>query len=147
MLDKEVERKLAAHLFNETWRLIDKPDRTAEDDIMMIHTAHASRFHWQTVGNASNHAIGEWQISRVYSLLGLGASALYHGRLCLELSERQALGPCSKGCAHEAIARALSLDDKESARRHYQAACELAAAVEDPEDRNILESDLKTIAL
>jgi hypothetical protein len=35
----------------------------------MIHSAHASRYHWQAVGDASDKAIGEWQISRVYSVL------------------------------------------------------------------------------
>jgi hypothetical protein len=69
--------KLAAHLFNETWRLIDKPDRTVEEDAVMMHSAHASR----------------------------------------------------------------------SARLHHQAASELVRLVQDSEERGILESDLKSIAL
>jgi hypothetical protein len=146
-LDKELERKLAAHLFNETWRLIDKPDRTAEENVLMIHSAHASRYHWQSVGNSSNKAVGEWQISHVYSLLGLSDPALYHAKICLEISETQSLDPFRLGCAHEAMARALSLTDRTSARLHHQAASKLAALVQDPEDRGILESDLQSIAL
>jgi hypothetical protein len=147
VLDKELERKLAAHLFNETWRLIEKRDRTAEEDILMIHSAHASRYHWQSVGNSSNKAVGEWQISRVYSLLRLSDPALYHAKLCLEISETQSLSPFQMGCAHEAMARALSFNDRTSARLHHQAASKLAMHVQDPEDRGILESDLKSIAL
>ena len=147
MLDKELERKLAAHLFNETWRLIEKPDRTAEESVLMIHSAHASRYHWESVGDASNRAIGEWQVSRVYSVLALPEPALYHAKLCLQISENQAFRPFLKGCAHEAMARALSLNDKASAKPHYQAAIELAAIIQDPEERGILESDLKTIGL
>jgi hypothetical protein len=63
--DNETERKLAARLFNETWRLLDKTDRTAAEDTLMIYCAHASRYHWEAVGDASNRAIGEWQISRL----------------------------------------------------------------------------------
>jgi hypothetical protein len=147
LLDKELERKLAAHLFNETWRLIEKSDRTAEESALMIHSAHASRYHWESVGDASNKAIGEWQVSRVYSLLALGESALYHANLCLQICESESLSPFQKGCAHEAMARALSLSDKSAARSHYEAALELAAAIQDQEDRGILESDLKTIGL
>jgi hypothetical protein len=146
-LDKDLERKLAAHLFNETWRLIEKPDRTAEENILMIHSAHASRYHWQSVGDSSHKAIGEWQISRVYSLLRLSDPALYHARVCLEICETQSFSPFLTGCAHEAMARALSFNDKTSARLHHQMASELAMLVQDPEDRGILECDLKSIAL
>jgi hypothetical protein len=145
LLDKELERKLAAHLFNQTWRLIEKPDRTAEEDVMMIHSAHASRYHWQSAGESSHIAIGEWQISRVYSLLKLSDPALYHARLCLEICETQSLSPFLTGCAHEAMARALNFTDKTSARLHHQTAYELAVLVQDPKDRSILESDLKSI--
>ena len=146
-MDKDLERKLAAHLFNETWRLIEKPDRTAEENILMIHSAHASRYHWQSVGDSSHKAIGEWQISRVYSLLRLSDPALYHARVCLEICETQSFSPFLTGCAHEAMARALSFNDKTSARLHHQMASELAMLVQDPEDRGILESDLKSLAL
>jgi hypothetical protein len=73
----------------------------------MIHSAHASRYHWQTVGDASNKAIGEWQISRVYTVLTLIDPAHYHAKLCLEICATHSLGPFLKGCAHEAMARAL----------------------------------------
>ena len=36
----------------------------------MLHAAHASRFHWGEVGEPVNFARGEWQISRVYAVLG-----------------------------------------------------------------------------
>jgi hypothetical protein len=44
------------------------------------------------------------------------------------------------------MARALSSNDKTSARFHHQAASELAMLVQDSDDRGILESDLKSIA-
>ena len=48
---------LAVDLFNYTWTLIEKPDRTAEDDAM-IHAAHASRHHWsrRRAGRRTPHA-------------------------------------------------------------------------------------------
>jgi hypothetical protein len=39
------EKLLAGQLFNQTWRLLDQPERTRADDDRMIHTAHASRYH------------------------------------------------------------------------------------------------------
>jgi hypothetical protein len=147
LLDNELRRKLAAHLFNETWRLIEKQDRTAEEDVLMIHCAHASRYHWQTVGDSSHKAIGEWQISRVYSSLSLSDPALYHARLCLKICDTQSLNPFLTGCAHEAMARAFSFTNKTSASLHHHAASKLAVLVQDTEDRSILESDLRSISV
>ena len=128
-IDKETHRALAASLFNETWRLLDLPSRSPEQDVLMIHSAHASRLHWEVSGNATNKAVGEWQIARVYSVLGLAESALYHAKLCLELGEQNP--GFHLGCAHEAMARALSLTDKQQARFHHAAATEILD--QDPE--------------
>ena len=37
-------------IFNQTWTLMEKPDRTREDDDEMLHAAHASRYHWARSG-------------------------------------------------------------------------------------------------
>ena len=69
-LDVEVETRLAASLFNGVWALMEKSDRTPDDDLLMIHMAHASCYHWGRVGTAVNFVRGEWQCSRVYATLG-----------------------------------------------------------------------------
>ena len=46
-LDQELAHKFfAANCFNKAWELIDKPDRTPEDDEQMIRLVHASIYHW-----------------------------------------------------------------------------------------------------
>ncbi len=44
-ITREVHEKLAKSLYNSTWDLLDKKDRTNEDKVRMIHVAHASRHH------------------------------------------------------------------------------------------------------
>jgi hypothetical protein len=85
-LDAGVERQLAAGLFNQMWVLLDKLDRSAGDDDQMVHTAHASRYHWSAAGGPVQWARGEWQCSRVYAVLGRAEPALHHARRCLELA-------------------------------------------------------------
>ena len=84
----ESEKKLARELFNTCWDLIEKPDRTPEEDQEMIRFAHESRRHWGVVGTAKEWSIGEWQCSRVNALVGNGAAALRHAqesaRLCAD---------------------------------------------------------------
>ena len=68
----EYHREEAVKCFNGTWDLIDNKNRTHADDVNMIHMAHASRYHWGQIGTALEFSRGEWQISRVYSLLRMG---------------------------------------------------------------------------
>lgn len=138
-------RQLAARFFNETWNYLEKPDRTPDDDLLMIHLAHASRWHWQLAGDASNWTIGEWQISRVYAVLGRAEPALFHARACLRIAVESRVRPFMLGCAHEAIARALAIGGDESAGQHIAIARALAETVTDSKEKDILESDLSTI--
>src|SRR5256885_13172471 len=39
-LDAEAQRRLGADLFNKTWTLMEKTDRTPEEDDEMLHCAH-----------------------------------------------------------------------------------------------------------
>jgi DNA-binding transcriptional MerR regulator len=56
------ERLLAAQLFNETWRLMEKEERTRQDDDRMIHAAHASRYHWGQVPDATPAHLARWPV-------------------------------------------------------------------------------------
>ncbi|MCD6051432.1 MAG: hypothetical protein K0Q55_2836 [Verrucomicrobia bacterium] len=141
----EIHRRLAVDLFNQTWTLMEKPDRTAAERDAMIHGAHASCHHWSLVGNATNLSIGEWQISRVYAVLKRPEPALYHAHRCLEISEQNKLPPFNLGYAHEAIARALSLTNHPHTAKHLEQAKQHAAAITDPEDQKVLLTDLETI--
>src|SRR4029079_5370428 len=91
-LDPVTERAIAVDLFNHTWTLLQRPDRTAEEDEAMVHAAHASRHHWGRVGDAGSWAVGEWQIARVYAVLGRAEASLHHARRSLELCEANGLG-------------------------------------------------------
>jgi hypothetical protein len=145
LIEPDVHRKLAATFFNETWRLLNLDNRSEEEDRQMIHCAHASRMHWELVGNVRNRAVGEWQVARVYSTLRFPQSALYHATECLAIAEQTGMEGFLRGCAHEAMARALSLADKQAAAIHHKMARDILPTISDPEDREILRSDLASI--
>lgn len=140
-------KKMAVDLFNETWTLLDKTDRTPEEDARMSHLAHASRLHWGFVGTAENFAIGEWQVSRVHAVLRQADAALFHAQRALELAVQQELGPFHLAFGHEAMARALALTQPEAAQEHIALARQAGAGITDEEDLKLLASDLATIAV
>ncbi|HEV8563948.1 MAG TPA: helix-turn-helix domain-containing protein [Actinomycetota bacterium] len=147
-LDPDERRRLAAELFNSTWTLLEKPDRTQEDDDRMVHAAHASRFHWGEIGGAQQLAVGEWQCSRVYAVLGRAESALHHGRRALEIAEAGDAPDWTVASAYEAIARAHAVaGDRGEATRFASLAREVCDRITDPEDREVIEGDLATLPI
>ena len=138
------ERQAAVDLFNAVWRQMERTDRTADDDAAMVHMAHASVHHWAQVGTEVNVARGEWQVSRVYTVVGRGEPALWHAQRCLDLCTRHDIGDWDLGYAHEALARAYAvLGDGGKVREHVEAA--KAVEIAEADDRELLEKDLATI--
>ncbi len=144
--EPETQRKLAAELFNYTWTLIEKQDRTPEETEQMLNASHTSRFFWGLVGNTVNHARGEWQLSRVYSLAGLPTEAIRHAELCFALTEEHGHGDFDLACAYEALARAHAVAGERDVATRYEAlGREAAARIEDEEDRELVLGDLSTL--
>jgi len=147
-VDEETHRRLGIDLFNKTWTLMERDDRTREDDDEMVHCAHASAYHWQQVGTQANRARSEWQCSRVYAILGRPEPALAHARRCLELVEAAPaeMEQFDLPAAYEALARAHSVaGDRVEAARFLQLGRAETATIEDEDDRGIMEADFATI--
>jgi tetratricopeptide (TPR) repeat protein len=139
---------LAAQLFNETWRLLELQGRSEADDDRMIHAAHASRYHWGQVPSVTpaHLARGEWQISRVYAVLGRAEPALHHARRVLELCQQNGIGDWDLAFAYEALARAYAVaGDAGQAREFTDRALAAAEDIADSEDRDLVLADLETI--
>lgn len=147
-LDPATERQVAVDLFNHVWRLLDIAERTPEQDDAMVHAAHASRWHWGQVGGAEQAAVGEWQCSRVYAVLGRPGEALHHARRCLDLSTVDGVDPFVAASAHEALARAHAIaGDVDAAVAERNAAYAIAVDLDDDDDRGVIESDLGSLPL
>ena len=138
-------RQLGVDLFNYTWTLLRKENRTRDADDEMLHASRASAFHWLHAEGArpENRVRSEWQISRVYSVLGRGPEAVHHAQRCLDHCVENDIGDWDLAFAYEALARAQRVagNDVEH-RRNLDLAREAGAAIADEEDREQLESDL-----
>ncbi len=142
----EEHRAVAVQLFNQVWTMLEEPKRSVEDDDKMLHSAHASRYHWGEVGAAEQLAIGEWQCSRVYSVLGRGEPSLHHARRALAIAEGSDVPDWMRASAMEAMARASAVAGAEDeALRWASAAKDAADAIEDPEEREVIMGDLATL--
>ena len=144
-VQREVHERLAKELFNKTWDYLDMEQRTPEDEINMIHASHASRYHWGVAGGPLQLERGEWQISRVYSVLGRPEPALYHAEKCLEICRENGFGDFDMAFALEAMARAYNLmGDEANYRKYREKAKEAGEIIEDEGNRDYFFGELKT---
>jgi len=142
------ERTLAAQLFNETWRLMEREDRSQEDDDRMVHTAHASRYHWGQVPTATpaHLARGEWQVSRVYAVLTRPEPAIYHAQRVVDICLANGIGDWDLAFGYEALARAFAVAaDPEAARKWTDKALAAAESIAEDKERDLVLADLETI--
>ena len=144
--EKEWHKKKAVDLFNLVWSFLDKKERTKQEDDKMVHAAHASRFHWGEIGTPLEFERGEWQISRVYSVLNRPQPALYHARRCLEICQENKIGDFDIAFAYEAMARAYAVAREKSEREKYIKLAKAAGEdIKGKEDKDYFFGDLKTI--
>jgi hypothetical protein len=136
-------RRLGVDLFNEVWRLME----SRADDDRMLHAAHASRFHWGEAEECrpENLARGEWQVSRVYAVLGRPEPAIWHARRCLEHCEEHGIGDFDLAYAYEGLARAHAVAGNAEAESWKAKAREAGDAIADPEDRAHFDEDFLTL--
>lgn len=142
----KAHRYFAAYCFNSAWDLIEKKDRTAQDDQMMVVLSQASIFHWTQRPDCDDRkmSIGYWQASRVQALVGNPAEALRLGEICLSYS--QALLPFFLGYAHEALARAyVGMGRMDAAASHLDEAQRQLPLVKDQEGHDRLAADLRDL--
>ena len=140
-------RWFAVDLFNHTWSFLDSKDElTQEQKDEMLASALASRLHWGKVGTPMNFAIGDWQVARVYAVLGDSQQAVRYGEKSLALSNENDLGPFCVGYAHEAIARGKKLaGDAAACTEHVKLASACVEQIDDGHDRKLLADDLETL--
>ena len=141
--DEKCHKKFAVELFNQTWQLLEAPNRGEDDNENMLQSAYASCYHWRQVGTAIHQARGEWMISHVTAVLGRSEAALHHAQRTLSLCEQNGFGDFDLAFAYEAMARALAASGNRDGFARYFALAEKAAeSIAEAEDKKIFSESL-----
>jgi hypothetical protein len=141
------QRALAVRLFNRTWELLDI-ERDAAADREVLATAMASRLHWTGIGTDENLAAGDWLVAHVASRVGYADLALDFASAAHERvsTSSEQLPAWLVASTLEGLARAHAAAGHDDERDAFAAdARRVLEAVEDDEDREIVEGQLATI--
>jgi len=140
----------SVNCFNHAWDLIDKSERTPEEDEEMIRLSLTSHYHWTQRDDYSttSASIALWQISRIYAILGQADNARRYGQLCLEASQGEGVTPFFLGYAFEALARAEAAGGNEEEMQSFLNEARTAAEkIREADEKKMLLDDLKTIQI
>ena len=141
---EEAHLYFAKMLNGKVWELLQKPDRSKQEDELMTYSAYASGFHWLMAGTGMHHQRAEWLIAHVYTELGETESALRHATRCYELTKEfeDLMKDFDRAYAYECLARANALaGNREEAVKYIQLAEKSGQVIENDEDKGIFLGD------
>ncbi len=132
---EQAHKIFAVDFFNNTWDFLDKPERTFEENEVMLNLAHASLMHWSIIGEPINMQRGEWMVAHVYTILGRKEPALHHAQNCLNITEKFGFDDFDLAFAYEQYARALALNDDDRWEEYYDLAKGAGELIQEKGDR------------
>lgn len=140
----EAHKYFAQSTNGRVWELLQKHNRSQDENDEMLHAAHTCIYHWKFAGTAIEQQRGEWLISHVHVVLGHGNEALRHAQRCFQLtqSNRGLMKDFDIAYAFEGMARAHALlGDHKMAEEFLVLAGQAGNAIADEEDRSIFMRD------
>jgi hypothetical protein len=140
------QRRLASQANNRAWRLSEAASRSADEDEDMLQAAHAAMYFWKIVGNPNNRAHAAQLLAHVYALLKLPHPAKHYLAQATPTFFASGAAPWEVALSHAVAANvAAASGDRQAHQSHYAEAKRITAALQDPEDRSILNATLQVV--
>ena len=144
-LSEKTHHYLGIEMNIQTWNLLQKNNRSQEENVRMINYALASQYHWfkSPEWQPINEQRGYWLISHVFAVLGIGDKALENAEKCFKLTQELELKDFDLAYAYEAMYRAnLCLKNEENTQKYYEMAKNAGEKIENKENSDLFFSDL-----
>ncbi|KPJ61580.1 MAG: hypothetical protein AMJ46_00275 [Latescibacteria bacterium DG_63] len=143
-----LHRHLSTDCFNKCWALMEKKNRTPENEEDMILLTHTSLWHWKQRDDCQplNLSIAYWQLGRAYCLAKNTAMAKYYGQKCVEISTEKSMPPFYVGYGYEVLAHASALEgNAREAEEYLRLANMELEKITIEKNKKLLKADLKKV--
>lgn len=146
MIKIEEHKNLAIQNFNAIWKILDKEKPSKEEELEAIRLAHTSTWHWYQCGQPINFQRGEWICSRVYVHFNHLEEALFHAKLCYELTMEHNLKDFDLSYGYECLARVyMKMKDQENFQKYFQLLQNSLSQIQNEEDRKVVAMDIASL--
>lgn len=143
-----VHKHFSTDCFNKCWKLIEKKNRTPEDEEDMVLLTHASLWHWTQRDDYQpmNLSVAYWQLGRVYCQTKNTPMARHYGQKCVEISIENNMPPFYVGYGYEVLAHASALEaNAGEAREYLRLAGEQIEKITVDKNKKLLQADLEKV--
>ncbi len=145
-VDEKSHHQVAARTFNHCWDLLERPDRTRDEDAELLATAFASRYHWSFAGEDEQRIVGDWMISRAAADVGEPHLALTYARRAYDAAQDAEVEDWLLASVAEGLTRAYAASGDAASRDQWRATTEeLIAEIKDSECRDLIAGQLATV--
>jgi hypothetical protein len=140
-------KRFAVDCYNAAWELLERADRTPEEDRRMLSAAFASRHHWDALGRPEQTCVGDWMVANVASRLGFAGVALTYARAAVDAAEaNDGFADYVLASCYEGMARAFACAGDDAERDRFVEACKGALArIAEDDDRAVIEDQLRSV--
>lgn len=145
---ERAHRWFAVEYNNRAWNLLERTDRSEEENEFMVHSAHASLLHWKEVGTRINALRAYYLLAYAHAAAGEGSAAIRYGdrSLALMQDDPEGLADWDVAFTYDAVARAhTAAGNPEPARDYRQKAQSAGEQIADEEDRKIFTATFNTL--
>ena len=148
-MNKNNHHYMGIELNMQTFELLDKKDRSEQDNIRMINFAKASLYHWRKSDKYEvvNEQRGQWLISHVYAKLNKSDEALSYAKETLKITEenKKKMKDFDLAYAYESMARAYSIsENKDESEKWYKKAKAAGDLIADEKDKEYFILDFNS---
>jgi hypothetical protein len=145
-VEESEHRGVAAATYNRCWELLEMPHRSHEDDVELLSTAFASRYHWKFAGAEEQWVMADWMVSRAAAAVDETSLAISFAQLANDaVTTFEAPDWLLASCA-EGLARAYAAAGQVKQRDEWYAVAErFVALIEDEESRELIAGQLASV--
>jgi hypothetical protein len=139
-------RTIGVETYNRCWDLLERDDRSQDDDFELLALAFTSRYHWSFAGGPEQWTVSDWMVSRAAADIGEGSLALAFALRANSAAQEFDAPDWLIASTAEGLARAYAAFGNEVARDEWiVTALSLVEAIADDEDRDLIASQLASV--
>ena len=140
---EEAQRYFAISCNNDTFRLLEKIDRSESENDEMIHQIHASCWHWSRIGEPVNMVRGHYMLAKVYFELNHVTEGQVWASRCWAQTNDLDLKDWDYAFSCEIISRSFaSQGNQEEFEKYHGLAIKAVTSIEGEKDREICQTEL-----
>jgi hypothetical protein len=126
--------------------LLERDDRSPDDDFELLTLAFASRYHWSIVGGPEQWAVSDWLVSRAAASIGEGSLSLAFAVRANDAVQSFDAPDWLHASTAEGMSRAYAAIGSDQERDEWLNNAErLVEVIADEEDRELIASQLASV--